>query len=69
MIKENTKLLVLNLANTGLNENSGRLLVDAMKQNTTLISLEIMENDLPVDQIRDIQDSLMRNKKLMTRKG
>lgn len=63
MLKENKKLLILNLASTGLNENSGRLLVDAMRQNTTLISLEIMGNELPVEQIRDLQDCLNRNKK------
>jgi len=63
MLLHNQKLLVMNLGNTGLTAQSGHLISEAMKENKTLISLEISGNDLPVEEIRSIQDSLMRNKK------
>ena len=62
MLRENRKLLVLNLDNTGLNEKCGDLLVDCMEVNHTLISLEITHNELSVRQIRKIQECLKRNK-------
>ena len=63
MLKVNKTLLTLNLGNTGISEEGGNYLVDAMEQNTTLISLEITDNGLSVLQIRKIQEYLNRNKK------
>jgi hypothetical protein len=62
MLRENRKLLVLNLDNTGLNEKCGDILVECMEINHTLINLEITHNELSVRQIRIIQDCLKKNK-------
>jgi len=63
MLRSNKKLLVLNLANTGISVDGGDILVDAMETNTTLINLEIADNGLSVVQIRKIQEYLTENKK------
>jgi len=63
MLMSNKKLLVLNLASTGIGEIGGNYLVSGMKENKTLISLELTDNALTIEQTREIQEYLNRNKK------
>ncbi|KAM3126816.1 hypothetical protein pb186bvf_021090, partial [Paramecium bursaria] len=64
-LKTNDTLLYLNLCNCRLDEECGKKLVEALKENTTLICVDIEENsEMGLREIREIQDlSLKRNKK------
>ena len=64
MLKTNRTLLILNLARTGIDRDGAIDLLEAMEINTTLISMDLSENDLSVRDIRQINDYLKRNKKM-----
>lgn len=64
LLKNNVGLTYLNLANTNLTEKSGAALLRAVKQNKTLIMLDLQRNpNLNYLEAREIQEYLKANKK------
>lgn len=63
-LSTNSSLLSLNLGNNRLDEGIGRMFVDCLHQNHTLIDFEFERNNFRLEDIRKIQDLLRRNKKL-----
>lgn len=62
-LTNNKTLLQLNLCNTGLNEECGRLLLAALKENKTCIMLDISQNPkMGLMDVREIQNILVANK-------
>jgi len=61
-IKVNSRLLVLNLSYCNLDETCGRTLAAALKENQTLIQLDVRGNDLPLEVMQEITASLEKNK-------
>lgn len=58
----NTTLLSLNVGNNKLDEGIGRMFVDCLHQNHTLIDFEFGWNNFRLEDIRRLQDLLRRNK-------
>eukprot|EP00344_Euplotes_crassus_P008834 CAMPEP_0196994748 /NCGR_PEP_ID=MMETSP1380-20130617/1001_1 /TAXON_ID=5936 /ORGANISM="Euplotes crassus, Strain CT5" /LENGTH=379 /DNA_ID=CAMNT_0042410209 /DNA_START=9 /DNA_END=1148 /DNA_ORIENTATION=- len=59
----NQDLLHLNLANNGMKEDCGEKFVNCTNVNTNLICFEFGMNNFSLEQTREIQDNLRRNKK------
>lgn len=59
---KNTTLLSLNIGNNKLDESIGRMFVDCLHQNHTLIDFEFERNNFRLEDIRRLQDLLRRNK-------
>jgi len=59
---KNTTLLSLNVGNNKLDESIGRMFVDCLHQNHTLIDFEFERNNFRLEDIRRLQDLLRRNK-------
>lgn len=66
-IKKNKCLIVLNLANCGLDNECGEILAMAMRDNRVIIDLDYRGNDFTLDVVRDINESLQRNKEIYDR--
>lgn len=58
----NTTLLSLNLCNNRLDEQIGRMFVDCLHQNHTLIDFDFDRNNFRLEDVRRLQDLLRRNK-------
>lgn len=58
----NTTLLSLNIGNNKLDDGIGRMFVDCLHQNHTLIDFEFERNNFRLEDIRRLQDLLRRNK-------
>ncbi|CAD8043508.1 unnamed protein product [Paramecium primaurelia] len=64
-IEKNDTLLQLNLCNCKLDEKCGEALANALRDNTSLICLDITENPkMNLNDVRKCQDYLIRNKKI-----
>lgn len=61
-IKHNQCLLALNLSYCNLDRECGRLLAQALRENITIIHFDFRGNDFPLEIVRDITNSLKRNK-------
>jgi len=59
---QNTTLLSLNVGNNKLDEGIGRMFVDCLNQNHSLIDFEFGFNNFRLEDIRRLQDLLRRNK-------
>ena len=59
----NKTLLSLNVGNNKLDESIGRMFVDCLERNHTLIDFEFERNNFRLEDIRKLQDLLRRNKK------
>ncbi|GIZ00577.1 tropomodulin [Caerostris extrusa] len=64
-LKTNTHLEYLSLANVDLYDVSAEVLVEALKQNKNLISLNVESNYLSGSMIRDLIDSLLTNQTVL----
>ncbi|CAL1300198.1 unnamed protein product [Larinioides sclopetarius] len=64
-LKTNTHLEYLSLANTDLYDVSAEVLVEALKQNKSLISLNVESNYLTGSMIRDLIDALLSNQTVL----
>ena len=63
-LDHNTTLLSLNLANNQIDEECGRMFKQKMETNFTLIDFDFSMNSFAPQDSRDIQDFLVRNKKM-----
>lgn len=63
-IMKNQCLIALNMSNCNLDNNCGILLANAMKRNSTVIDFDYRGNVFSLETIKDINESLKRNKKL-----
>ena len=59
---ENKTLLSLNLANNALDEKCGTIFREKIQENDSLIDFDFSMNSFNMQDSRDIQDYLMRNK-------
>ncbi|KRW99164.1 hypothetical protein PPERSA_07407 [Pseudocohnilembus persalinus] len=63
-LEQNNTLLSLNLTNNNLNAECGDALERLLEKNTTLIMVDVDQNkDLNIQQVRNIQEYLRRNKR------
>lgn len=62
-LKSNTSILHLNLCNTKLDETCGKMLLDALRENKTIIMLDVSQNPkLGLMDVREMQNILVANK-------
>lgn len=61
-LDHNTSLLSLNLANNQLDEKCGSMFRERIERNETLIDFDFSMNNFNIEDSRDIQDYLRRNK-------
>lgn len=61
-VKNNTTLLVLNIANNQLGPEIGKEWCNCLAKNTTLIDFEFGNNNFKLDDVRRIQEYLIRNR-------
>ena len=61
-LKQNTSVQVLDLANTGIGQQGGAIIIDLLKKNTTLIELTLTPgNAIPDPIMEDIKKYLHLN--------
>ena len=61
-IKKNQCLIVLNVSYCNLDDECGHILAEAMKVNKTIIDFDYRGNNFSLEVVRDINESLKRNK-------
>jgi len=63
-IKKNRCLIALNLSNCGLDNDCGIILAEAMRENNIIVDFDYRGNDFSLEIIREINESLRRNKEI-----